>query len=265
MKKFIVVGNPIDHSLSPKLHNYWIKNNNLKSVYGKEKVSKSDLKHVVERMRKNELTGINITVPFKKEIIPFADELTDEAKATESVNTLFKKNDKLIGHNTDISGFELSLRYANINMKGKKVLILGAGGVCPSLIYVLNKLETSELSISNRTFDKAKALKDKFQNINLIEWNKFYDFDVVINATTLGLKETDRIKIQHEKLGPNKIFYDIIYNPKETNFLKEARLNNHIAENGSMMFIYQAHQAFTIWHNIMPKIDDELIEFLNEE
>ena len=237
MKKYVVIGNPIEHSLSPKLHNFWIKSNNIKAVYEKEKILKNELKNVIDRLRNNKLNGINVTVPYKAEIINYIDELTDESKYTQSVNTIFQRNDKIVGHNTDIAGFDLSLRHSKLNLKNKKVLILGAGGVCPSLIYALKKHETQEVAISNRTYSKAEDVKKKF----------------------------NEIKIDHKILKPNKIFYDVVYNPGETNFLREAKINNHKTQNGMMMFIYQAHQAFTIWHNIMPKIDNKITELLKNE
>ena len=132
MKKYIVIGNPIEHSLSPKLHNFWIRSNNIKAIYSKEKVLKNDLENIVDELRKKKLDGINVTVPHKTEIIPYVDELTNEAQCTESVNTIFERNSKIIGHNTDIAGFDLSLRQSKLNLKNKKVLILGAGGVSPS-------------------------------------------------------------------------------------------------------------------------------------
>ena len=265
MKKYIVIGNPIEHSMSPKLHNFWIKSNSIKAIYSKEKVLKNDLKFTVDRMRNKKLDGINVTVPHKSDIIPYVDELTKESQHTQSVNTIFVRNGKIIGHNTDIAGFDLSLRHAKLNLKNMKVLILGAGGVSPSLIYALKNYEPKEVAISNRTYSKAEDIKKKFNEIKIIEWGEFYDFDLVINATSLGLNLKDKIKIDHRKLKPNKTFYDVIYNPKETNFLREAKINNHKTQNGIMMFIYQAHQAFTIWHKIMPKIDNKLIELLVNE
>ena len=265
MKKYIVVGNPIGHSLSPKFHNFWIKSNNIKAIYKKENIFKNELKQVIERLRNKKLDGVNVTVPYKTDIIPYIDELTEESQHTQSVNTIFERNEKIVGHNTDIAGFDLSIRHAKLNLKNKRVLILGAGGVSPSLIYALKKHEIKEVAISNRTYSKAENIKKKFNEIKIIEWENFYDFDIVINATSLGLNLKDKIKIEHKKLKPNKIFYDVIYNPEETNFLREARINNHKTQNGMMMFIYQAHQAFTIWHNLMPKIDNELMELLRNE
>ena len=134
MKKFLVIGNPIDHSLSPKLHNYWIKQNNINAIYEKQKLEENDLENIISKVKEKKIHGINVTVPFKKSIIPFMDKLSIEAQKTQSVNTVYLENNKVIGHNTDISGFDMSIQKLNINLLNKKVLILGAGGVVPSII-----------------------------------------------------------------------------------------------------------------------------------
>ena len=121
MNKYLVIGNPIDHSLSPKLHNYWIKKNNLKAVYNKKELNSDDLKDLIEKVREKNISGINVTVPFKKEIIPHLDRLTLDAEATQSVNTIILTNDgKIVGHNTDINGFENAIKDTKYNLLGKK-------------------------------------------------------------------------------------------------------------------------------------------------
>ena len=139
MKKYLVIGNPIDHSLSPKLHNYWIKKNKIDAVYEKQLLTKDDLEKIISKLKLGEIDGINVTVPFKNTVISYIDELSEEAKKTQSVNTIYCENNKTIGHNTDIAGFELGLRHFKYNVSGKKVLILGAGGVVPSIIFALKK------------------------------------------------------------------------------------------------------------------------------
>ena len=129
MKKYLVIGNPIEHSLSPKLHNYWIKNNNINAVYEKKKLYENELENLILQIRQKKVNGLNVTVPFKKKIIPFLDKLTAEAKATESVNTVYLNNNKVTGHNTDIEGFKVSIEKSEFDPFNKKVLILGAGGV----------------------------------------------------------------------------------------------------------------------------------------
>ncbi len=127
MKKYLVIGNPIKHSLSPKIHNYWIKENNITAVYDKRQLNETDIKGITSEVKNGKIDGINVTVPFKKSVIPFLDQLTSLAKEAQSVNTIFKKDNKVVGDNTDIGGFEKSLKYINYDLKNKNVFILGAG------------------------------------------------------------------------------------------------------------------------------------------
>ena len=259
MKKYLVIGNPIEHSLSPKLHNYWIKLNNIDAIYEKEKLKVKDLEALVSRVRKKEISGVNITVPFKREIIKYIDKLSPEAEITQSVNTIHLEKDKIVGSNTDIKGFEIAIKDINFSIKGKKIFIIGAGGVVPSIIFALKKVNVSSITISNRTKEKAENLKNFFNDLIIINWGEVPDFDLIINATSLGLNNNDEIELSFPESVKGKFFYDVIYNPKETPFLKKGKkLGNHI-ENGRMMFIHQAAEAFKIWHEIEPKINKEVI------
>ena len=263
MKKYLVIGNPIDHSLSPKLHNYWIKKNNINALYEKKLINKDDIKSIISEVKEKKIDGINVTVPFKKLVIPFLDQLSLEAEESQSVNTIYLQNEKVIGHNTDISGFELAIKYCKYNLNDKTAFILGAGGVVSSIIIALKKMGVSKIFLSNRTKEKAKNIKTFFNDIELLEWGNLPKADMVINATSLGLKENDEIKLDFSEIGTNNFFYDVIYNKKETNFLKKAKNLGNRIENGKMMFIYQAHQAFTIWHKLLPEINDETISLLD--
>ena len=262
MKKFLVIGNPIEHSLSPKLHNYWLKESNIDAIYDKKKLDEKDLESIISEVKEEKINGINVTVPFKKAVIPFLDELSLEAKDTQSVNTIYFQNGITIGHNTDIAGFELAIKYAKYDISGKKVFILGAGGVAPSIIYSLKKMKASKIIISNRTKEKAENLKNLFEDLEIIDWGETIDFDMIINATSIGLKNEDGLNFDYSANGPNKFYYDVIYNPRETIFLKRAKLFGNRAENGKMMFIYQAHQAFTIWNKLMPEIDEGVVKLI---
>ena len=263
MKKYLVIGNPIEHSLSPKLHNYWLKKNNIEADYEKKKLDENELKNIISKVKEGKIHGINVTVPYKKVIIPFLDELSTEAKDTQSVNTIYFQNGITIGHNTDIAGFELAIKYAKYDISNKKVFILGAGGVAPSIIYSLKKMKASKITLSNRTKEKAENLKKLFKDIEIVDWGEVIDFDMIINATSVGLKNEDGLNFDYSALGADKFFYDVIYNPRETIFLKRAKLFGNRAENGKIMFIYQAHQAFTIWHKLMPEINDETIKIID--
>ena len=263
MKKFLVIGNPISHSLSPKLHNYWLKKNNINGTYDKEKLNSNDLEKLILRVKTNEIYGINVTVPFKKEIISYLDELSLEAENTQSVNTIYLDNDKVKGHNTDVDGFELSLSNIKFDVKGKKIFILGAGGVVPSIIFSLKKMKASKIIITNRTKTKAEALKNIFNDLSIIDWGEVPNFDMVINATSLGLDNKDEINLDFSKIEKGKLYYDVIYNPKETNFLRKAKATGNMTENGKKMFIYQAAASFKIWHKIYPNIDEEVDKILD--
>ena len=259
MKKFFVIGNPIEHSLSPELHNFWIKKNKIDAVYDKIKLKESELKHFINKLRNEEIHGLNVTVPFKNKVIKYLDKLSLEVETTDSVNTIYKSGNDIIGHNTDVAGFELGLRHSKINVLHKSILILGAGGVVPSIIYSLLSMGCKKIFLSNRTFEKADNIKKKFNEVEVVKWGKIPDFDIVINATSVGLKGDSLDLNLNTK---DKIFYDVIYNPKETQFLKKAKENGNRIENGMYMFVYQANQSFSIWNNVIPKIDEEVLKIL---
>ena len=184
MKKYFVIGNPIDHSLSPKLHNYWLKENNIDAIYDKKKIDEKDLLTIISEVKQKKIEGINVTVPFKKSVIPYLDKLSQEAAQTQSVNTITFDNGDLVGHNTDIGGFDTAIKSLNFKMKGKKVLILGAGGVVPSIIFALKNMGVQEIIISNRTREKAENLKILFDNLKIIVFT-----DCVCSASWLNLSK----------------------------------------------------------------------------
>ena len=277
MKKYLVIGNPIKHSLSPTIHNYWMKKYHLiDCVYEKREIDEKGLCNIVKKIRDDEIIGMNITVPFKKLIIPFLDELNNFAKETQSVNTVQKVKNKIVGYNTDGLGFGKTINELypqnssktntnNLILNGKNIFILGAGGVSPSIISTLER-RGGNIIISNRTKNKAEELKKIFPKIEILDWGKKpKTYDIVINTTSVGLKKDEKINIEFNDCNKdkNKLFYDLIYNPRETSFLKEARLRGNMTMNGQMMFLYQAAYAFNIWTNIEPKIDNEVIKLLD--
>ena len=262
MKKFLVIGNPIEHSLSPKLHNYWIKTNNLNAIYGKLETHESDLPELCNSIKKGELDGLNVTVPFKNSIIPYLDILSGNALRTQSVNTVSFNKGNLIGDNTDIAGFELSIKKINYDVTDKIVLILGAGGVVPSIICALQRMNASKIVLSNRTKKKADELKELYKEIDIVKWGSLPEFDVIINATTLGLKKNDKFDLDFSLHGKNKLFYDVIYTPFPTEFSKAGNSLDNLNENGFNMFLFQAQKAFNIWHNVEPEINQDLFKFL---
>ncbi len=278
MKKYLVVGNPIEHSQSPLLHNHWMKKYSLlDSVYEKRKIEKEDLKDIIKEVKDEKIAGVNVTVPFKKSIIAHLDELDQTASDTQSVNTLHKVGNKVVGYNTDTLGF-LRTVHDHYNFVTSKLaadgprrdfFILGAGGVTPSIITPLQFLvgkSPGAIWVSNRTKKNANQLKKSFPKIELIKWGELPPIfcDIVVNTTSVGLKKDDKINIDFTNTDKKTLFYDLIYNPKETNFLRDARLRGNKTINGQMMFLLQAREAFRIWTNITPEIDDEAIKLLNK-
>ena len=275
MNKYLVIGNPIEHSLSPLIHNYWIKKNNINAVYDKKKLSNNDLKDLIVKIRERNISGVNVTVPFKKDVIPYLDQLTLDAETTQSVNTIQLTGDgKIVGHNTDIGGFKNAIKDTKYDPSGKRVLILGSGGVVPSIIFALYKMKVSSITLTNRTKIKAEYLqnfynsdtieKNGWNKIKVVDWGEVPEFDMIINATSLGLNN-ETIDLNTSNIGEGKFFYDVIYNPNETNFLKLGKKLGNQIENGKLMFIYQAFEAFRLWHGVEPNVSEKILKLLDHD
>ena len=266
MKKFFVIGNPNQHSNSPMVHNFWFAKYNINSVYNKIQTTEKELNKIIDQIKLDDVDGINVTVPFKQSIIPYIDELSDIARTTNSVNTVYKKEGKIIGDNTDVFGFSQSLK----DIIGKKMLksacLIGSGGVAPSIIYALKNMGLEQIYLTNRTMERARTLQEKFGPIvTLVPWldlESIMSVDLLINATSLGLPGSSNLCLPFDKLNSGMIVYDIIYNPSETSFLKKAKKKNCIVANGLMMFLYQAQKSFEIWTKKKPDISYDLIEKL---
>ena len=262
MKKHLIIGNPISHSLSPKLHNYWFKENRINGEYNKLLLKDNEIELLIQKIKSKELHGMNVTVPYKQTVIPFLESLSETAKITNSVNTILNIDGKIHGDNTDVFGFQESLSKKNIDLKNKDAFIFGAGGVVPSIILALINLNIKKIYLSNRTLENANLIKDKFNFIEVIEWGKITNCDLFINSTSVGLKKNESLGLNFENIKEKKIFYDVIYNPHKTSFLLEAEKKGHKIINGRDMFLYQAQKAFSLWHNLTPNIDDQFINYL---
>ena len=264
-KQYGIIGKPLTHSLSPVLHNYWFKKNNIKASYSLIEIENKQIKDVINKIRTKKLCGINVTVPYKQEIIPYLDLIINEASETSSVNTIYLNNEnKIVGENTDVYGFEKSFidKLDNKDLTDKFFLILGAGGVTPSLIYALKKKKIGKISISNRTLQKAEDIKKKFPLIEIIPWEKINekseDADIIINATSLGMKNSPDFERLIENFKPSLVYYDVIYNPLETKMLKNFKENKIKVFNGLEMFLIQGQKSFSLWNKITPTIDEEV-------
>ncbi len=270
--KFAIIGNPVSHSLSPTLHNYWFNKYNINAEYELLNIEENGIQSVINRIKNEEIKGINVTLPYKKSVIPFLSKVINDAKETHSVNTIMlDENKNLIGENTDVFGFQAAYLKSipGQEKKNKKVLILGAGGVAPSIIFALIKSNISDISLTNRTHERSLFLKKNFKKIKILSWSDFSKnidkFDIIINATSLGLKSSDEFKNDFSNFKKDMVYIDTIYNPAQTKLIKYFKSNKIRSFNGLNMFIYQGQKAFYLWNKINPEVDDELIKLLESK
>jgi len=270
-KKFGIIGKPIAHSLSPLLHNYWFKKYNIRATYSLIETEENQIDKVISKIKKKELQGINVTTPYKQEVIPYLDLVINDAQQTSSVNTIYLSSDnKIVGENTDVYGFDYSFieKLERKDLLEKKILILGAGGVTPSIIYALFKKNIKKIFISNRSIEKAQIIKKKFPFIEIILWeninSKSQDVDIIINATSLGMKNGNDFDQIIKKFKGVLIYYDVIYNPLETTMLKNFKQQEVKTFNGLEMFLYQGQKSFYLWNRINPEVNDELKKIITD-
>ena len=266
-KNFGIIGNPISHSLSPTLHNYWFEKYNIDANYSILKIQDSDLSTIINKIRDKGLNGINITLPYKQKIVPYLDRLVNDAEITGSVNTVYlDDNDVIIGENTDVFGLQAAYLKEVDNITKKKALVIGAGGVSPSVVLSLEKSGVKEVFITNRTKEKCIFLKNKFKNLKIVDWfniqEKLINFDIIINATSLGLKNGKDFDFNFDPVKENVIYIDTIYNPLKTKNLEYLKDKDKKVFNGLDMFIYQGQKSFYLWNKVNPEIDQKLVELL---
>ena len=268
IKKFGIIGNPIKHSLSPVLHNYWFEKYEINASYSIIEVNNESLKSVVNKIKDKVLSGINITLPYKQRIVPHLDYIVNDAKITSSVNTLYLDDkNNTVGENTDVFGLQAAYLKEVDKASEKKALVIGAGGVSPSVILSLDKSGVKNISITNRTHEKCIFLKKKFNYLNILPWENLEDeiknFDIIINATSLGLKNGKEFNFNFLNTKNDVIYIDTIYNPLETKTYKFLKDEGKKVFNGLDMFIYQGQKSFYLWNKINPEIDNGIIELIN--
>ena len=255
MKKwFAVIGDPIAHSKSPSMHNSWFYDLNIDATYIPIHVSHMDLEKAVGSLKTLGASGWNVTIPHKQTIIPFLDELDPLAEKMGAVNTVVRLSDgKLKGYNTDGPGFVNSLEEViGKDNRNKKVLVIGAGGAARGIAFALNQYGYHNLTITNRTFSKAKEMVNEIgegQAMSIEEAeSSLNQFDILIQTTSAGLSNGEfQMPLSIEKLQEGAIVADIVYNPLMTPFLLEAKKKKAKIINGLGMFVHQGAIAFQHW------------------
>ncbi len=267
---YAVLGYPISHSLSPKIHQFWLKKYQIDATYLSLPVPKTYLADILSSLPKMGFYGVNLTVPLKEIALPLCDELSDAARKIGAVNTIIFKDKKIYGDNTDGQGFMAALKYQYPAHQSQKALLIGAGGAARAVLHALLNEKAPHIIIYNRTLTRAQKLRDEFSAYypdSKIEMRKtlqtIENIDLIINSSICGMNGENDIDIDFIAYGQPIIAYDLVYKPLQTKFLKDAEQAKHHAMNGLDMLLYQAAHAFYIWFGVMPDIDDELRNIIN--
>lgn len=260
MEKLAVIGDPISHSISPKMHNFWLERSGIVGSYEAVKVTKENLRDFLENLVVNGYKGINITVPHKEEAYKIVNEIGEirgEAKKIKAINTIKIENGKLVGYNTDAMGFIKSVYVQNeqFSFSAKRVLLIGAGGAARAIIAGLQTENAAEITIVNRSKEKADNLKKEFLltgkvgEISDIE-NLLENIDVVINTSSMGLNDENNLMVDWSKSKNKLTCIDIVYKPLITKFLSSAKEAGMEIITGKEMLIQQGAIAFNIWLDV---------------
>ena len=261
MKKlFGVLGNPIEHSLSPLIHNDAFNQYGIEGDYLPFLIEENAIGQAVNGLKAIGAGGFNVTVPFKESVIPYMDALDPFAKEVGAVNTAVIKNGKVTGYNTDGPGFVKSLApLIDHEFAEKRVLIIGGGGAARGIYCAMAKTGVARMDIANRTLSAARQIVEDCHNgtpsamLSLEEAERSVaSYDIIIQTTSVGLSSLHESPISLLGIKEKTVVCDIIYNPLKTKFLREAENNGAIIQTGVEMFVHQAALAFELWTGIMP-------------
>ena len=256
-KIFAVIGDPIDHSLSPNIHSAAFRELNLDCSYIAYRIPKGELEEGIEGLKKIKVDGFNVTIPHKVEMMKYLEKIDESCSVIGAVNTVTNKDGILKGYNTDMDGFLDPFKKKNLNITDAKVLLLGAGGAARAIVAGFAKEKAKSVTIANRTLENANNLSEfakkiglsanaiKIEDVN----DSAKDYDIIVNATSLGLKN-EPSPIPLEDINEKTIVYDIVYMPMNTDFIKKAKEKNAVVIFGYEMLLGQAVRAFEIWHGM---------------
>ena len=256
-KTFAVIGDPINHSLSPNIHSAAFRELNLDCSYIGYRIPKEELEEGIEGLKKIKITGFNVTIPHKIKIMKYLDKIDESCSLIGAANTIVNTDGILKGYNTDMDGFLEPFKKKGLKIINSKVLLLGAGGAARAIVAGFAKAKAKSITIANRTLENAEKLSEFAEKIGLsadvIKIENIKDsaknYDIIVNATSIGLKNEQSI-ISLDGVNEKTIVYDIVYMPMNTDFIKKAKENGAVVIYGYEMLLGQATRAFEIWHNM---------------
>lgn len=263
-KLFGLIGNPVEHTISPQIHNTLAKSLGINMVYVPLHVREENLDTAVEGLKALGFSGFNITIPYKEKVMGYLDEIDTTARTYEAVNTVLNKDGRLLGYNTDADGFYRAFKEAfGCEVKGLNVLIIGAGGAANSVASILANKGAASVTIANRTIENAEKVcerirityKNSIEAVTLSDNMDISPYDVIVNTTSAGMyPDIEKTVLKDSIFNKEQMVIDIIYNPVETMLLKRAVSFGAKILNGFGMLYYQAVIAFEIWNSIsIPK------------
>lgn len=256
MDKYGLLGEKLGHSFSPKIHNKIFEYTGILGEYFLFPTKIEDLPQLIEKVRKGEIKGLSVTIPYKLEVIKYLDRISEEAEDIQAVNTICMTDGKLTGYNTDCLGFEKTLSVNNINAENKNIAVLGTGGASKAIVYVFEKLNAKNVHLFSRTPEGNQK--------SYSELNAKHGYDIIVNTTPVGMyPNTDKSPIQKECIGNAEAVVDAIYNPSLTMLLSYAKDTGKIYVNGMYMLAAQAVKAQEIFNQV--KIDDSIAKKIYED
>ncbi len=262
MAIFGLIGYPLEHSFSPKYMNTLFKKEDMNHYYESFPLRKEDLPIFMENLRLFKVKGINITIPYKTDVISYLDDVSEEVELIGACNVIKVEDDRLVGYNTDWYGFLKPLELEGIDVSGKKAFIYGSGGAAKSILYALSRAKIGQITFLARTPQKAMDMIDMVGETypiktKIIEWteeapNKIKEelkmADIVINTTPIGMHpKVETMPPMPDMNLKEKVFYDLVYNPLQTKFLKFAKDRGAKVISGIYMLMYQGAKALSIW------------------
>lgn len=278
-KKAAVIGNPVSHSLSPKLHNYLLNQYRIDGVYIPIAIKATDLKDFVAVAPKLGFQGFNVTLPFKEKIIKHLDKIDETAELIGAVNTVTVEGGKLVGTNSDSYGFIKNIKetHPDYIFTGQTAIILGAGGVARSVCHALASQGVRKILIVNRTLENAEKLAEYFTKhadqlnncrFEAVRWDDREDIlpmaDILVNATPLGMVECEPLDLKILGLNKKALVVDVVYTPYETKLIVEAKCRGNRVVTGIGMLIHQATVGFEKWFGIDPKVDYNITRLMSQ-
>lgn len=259
MKLAAVIGDPISHSKSPKVHGHWLSRYGINGAYVPLHVTADDLGQTLDLLPRLGFRGCNVTLPHKEAVFARADQVTDRAARMGAANTLTFRDGQILADNTDSLGFLSNLRAGSEWTADTPVVVLGAGGAARGVLDALTQAGVPEIRLSNRTRAKADALAELFPNVVVAEWlPDLSGAGLVVNTTALGMAGQPPLEVDLTALSADAVVTDIVYTPLETPLLAAARGRGLTTVDGLGMLLHQAVPGFAAWFGQTPQVDDAL-------